>query len=472
MGTDGANVMHDADRSPKATKIAGVDRDARAGQRPAVAARDSLSAGHTVPPSTRAARKRQRKKKGRRLLILVLLPLLAAGAGWSWYSYRAPGAAEPAVATATVTRRDFSSSVLATGAVQPQVGAEVRVGARLSGKVERLYANIGDAVIKGQVVAELEQADLEAVVAQRQAELELARAKLASVQSLLPKEIEKAGLDVEETQAAHALARKQLDREAWLQEQEATSDNEYDEAEQRCVATKTQLEVARKKLELAELGYAEQSRQAEAEVERARSALRNAEIQLSYATIRAPIDGVIASVATQEGETVAAGMQAPTFVTIIDLKRLQVDAYVDEVDIGKVQVGQEARFTVDAFPGREFRGRVTAIYPNAVIQDNVVNYDVVITILDEHQGLLRPEMTASVTILLEQKSGVLAIPAKAVKREQGKNVVYLARDGRPEMREITVGWKDGQWIEVLGGLEEDQTIFLQSPTEVSRNPAP
>ena len=98
-----------------------------------------------------------------------------------------------------------------------------------------------------------------------------------------------------------------------------------------------------------------------------------------------------------------------------------------------------------------------------MIQDNVVNYDVVVDILDEHDGVLRPEMTASVTVLLEQKSDVLAIPAKAVKRQQGKNVVYLSRNGQPQMREITVGWKDGQWIEVLGGLEEGQTILLDAP---------
>ena len=94
-------------------------------------------------------------------------------------------------------------------------------------------------------------------------------------------------------------------------------------------------------------------------------------------------------------------MQAPTFVTIIDLQRLQVDAYVDEVDIGKVKVGQRAVFTVDAFPGTEFEGQVSAIYPKAVIQDNVVNYDVVVDIQTPYHGRLRPEMTASVTIFLE-----------------------------------------------------------------------
>jgi macrolide-specific efflux system membrane fusion protein len=344
------------------------------------------------------------------------------------------------------------------------VGAEVRVGARISGKVASLKANIGDRVTRGQVIAELEKADLEAVVAQRQAELQLAEARLFAVERLMPTEIQKAQHDISRWQASCQLGQQIAAREAELLATDATSTQAVEEAQERLSVAKAELASAEKAHELLQARFEEDRKQATAEIARARSALSNTVVQLSYATITAPIDGVIASVATQEGETVAAGMQAPTFVTIIDLERLQVDAYVDEVDIGKVQPGQKASFTVDTFPGREFRGRVTAIYPKAVIQDNVVNYDVVVEILDEHGGILRPEMTASVTVLLEQKTDILAIPARAVKREQGKNVVYLARNGQPEMREITVGWKDGQWIEVLGGLEEGETVLLESPT--------
>ena len=150
-------------------------------------------------------------------------------------------------------------------------------------------------------------------------------------------------------------------------------------------------------------------------------------------------------------------------MTIIDLERLQVDAYVDEVDIGKVKVGQRAVFTVDAFPAAEFEGKVSAIYPKAVIQDNVVNYDVVVDIETPFHGLLRPEMTASVTILLESREGVLAVPAKAVQRERGKTVVYVLADGRAEPRQIKAGWRDGQWIEVASGLQEGETVLLEAP---------
>jgi multidrug efflux pump subunit AcrA (membrane-fusion protein) len=363
----------------------------------------------------------------------------------------------------TVAPRDFSSSVLATGAVQAQVGAEVRVGARLSGKVEWLYANIGDHVKEEQIVAELEKADLKATVEQRQAELDLAVAKFEAVEALLPKEIEKAQLDLDERQATYELSEKEVERQRRLHARGVAPDEELDEAEERHSVSKTRVASARKALELAETRYDEETRQAKAEVARAEAAWENARVQLSYATITAPIDGVIASVSTEKGETVAAGMQAPTFVTIIDLKRLQVDAFVDEVDIGKVKVGQHAVFTVDAFPATEFEGKVSAIYPKAVIQDNVVNYDVVVDIETPYHGRLRPEMTANVTIFLEKREGVLAVPAKAVQRDRGKNVVYVLADGRAERRQIKVGWRDGQWIEVASGLQEGETVLLEAP---------
>jgi len=412
----------------------------------------------------RSSARKKRRRRNRLVLLTLVLGTVTLAIGWWWYTHSRSGSAEPTTLTATVERRDFSSSVLATGAVKPQVGAEVRVGARISGKVAQLRANIGDRVTQGQVIAELEKADLQAIVAQREAEVRLAQAKLAAVDRLLPKEIQKAELDMTRWQATCTLCEQEIARESRLLRADATSEQSFEQAQERLTVAKAQLASAEKALELAKAEYEENLKQASAEVDRARSALDNANVQLSYATITAPIDGVIASVATQEGETVAAGMQAPTFVTIINLERLQVDAYVDEVDIGKVHPGQEAFFTVDTFPGREFKGRVDAIYPKAVIQDNVVNYDVVVEILDEHGGVLRPEMTASVTILMEAKTDVVAIPAKAVKREQGKNVVYVSNDGHPSVHEITIGWKDGQWVEVLAGLEEGQTVFLEPPT--------
>jgi multidrug efflux pump subunit AcrA (membrane-fusion protein) len=439
------------------------DGTADPGKSNGIATLPTQGAAASSTSSARRAAARRKRKQRRRAVFFVLSVLAVAVTVWWFWPVGSAADVDATPTSETVVRRDFASSVLATGAVQPQIGAEVRVGARISGKVERLLANIGDAVAEGQVVAELEKAELEAVVAERQAELNLAEAKLAAVESLLPQEIEKARLDLEENQATLTLAEKVWRRNRELYDRQVVSDDERDQAEERYAVAGSRVASSRKALELAETRYAEDLRQAKAEVERVRSALENARVQLSYATITAPIQGVIASVSTEEGETVAAGMQAPTFVTIIDLQRLQVDAYVDEVDIGKVKVGQRAIFTVDAFPGTEFEGTVSAIYPKAVIQDNVVNYDVVVDIETPYHGLLRPEMTASVTIFLEKREGVLAVPAKAVQRERGRTVVYVDADGGAEPREIKAGWRDGQWIEVASGLQEGETVFLEVP---------
>jgi RND family efflux transporter MFP subunit len=373
------------------------------------------------------------KKKSRRLIIpLVLLVLAASGVGWWKYASTTKNAEPTGPATAQVIRRDFSSTVLATGAVKSQVGSEVKVGARISGKVIRLYANIGDYVKKGQVIAELEKEDLTARVERNKAELAVAEARIEDVEARLK------------------LAHVQLQRHKELIVSHAVSQDALD--------------IAAKEFTVNQAGL----RLAQRQVDSARAAVKESVANLAYATLTAPISGVIASVSTQEGETVTAGLNAPVFVTIIDLTRLQVDAFVDEVDIGKVQLGQKAVFTVDSFPAREFEGKVVAVYPKAVIQENVVNYDTVIDITSPYDGLLRPDMTTSVTILLEARQGVLAVPAEAVKREKGKTLVYVPANGRAEPREVKTGWKDGPWIEIAGGLKEGETVLLTAPGQTEK----
>jgi RND family efflux transporter MFP subunit len=198
------------------------------------------------------------------------------------------------------------------------------------------------------------------------------------------------------------------------------------------------------------------------QIDQARAVVKVAQANLGYATITAPIAGIIASVSTQQGETVTSGSaaaQAPTFVTIIDLARLEAHAYVDETDIGKVQVGQAATFTVDAFPDREFVGTVTAIYPKAIIQLNVVTYDVVIAI-DNADGLLRPDMTTNVTITVARRERVLTVPNGVVQREGTERHVLVAEGDRLVRRSIGVGWRDKSHTEVLRGLNEGERVVV------------
>ena len=315
------------------------------------------------------------------------------------------------VQTVTVKRRDIISSVLATGIIKPMVGAEVRVGSRASGTVQHLYVNIGDMVKKGQVLAELDPAELQAEANQAKAALENARAN-------------------------YEYAKLDLKRQRSLLKQNFISQNQLDLAEKSFEINKAKLKQAQ-----ANLAYAN--------------------VQLSYTKIIAPISGVIASVSTQEGETVTARFSAPTFVTIIDLKKLEVWAYVDETDIGRVEVGQHATFTVDTYPATDFDGVVTAIYPKAVIQDNVVNYVATIKITNFQGKTLRPEMTATVRILVKTQKNVLAIPRKAVRNEGGEKFVTVLEGGKPQKRRITVGWKNDNFYEVTGGLKEGEKIEIQ-----------
>jgi macrolide-specific efflux system membrane fusion protein len=385
---------------------------------------------------------------------ILLAALAVAGCGSKEEAAAAP--------RAKAVRRELTSTVRATGAVRPQVGAEVRVGSRISGRVVRLHANLKDSVRKGQVLAELEREELDAAAAQRRAEAALAEARLSSLERLFPRELEKAEAEVARWRASEALAKKELGRQDDLLRQEFVSQQSRDQAEERLLAGRAQLDAAVKSRALLVARNEEDRRQGRAELERARAALAAAEVQLSYAEIRAPISGVIGSVSTQEGETVAAGLSAPTFVTIVDLARLQVDAFVDEVDIGKVKVDQKASFGVDAFPSREFEGRVVAIYPKPVVIDNVVKYVVALEISTAYEGFLRPDMTANVAVRIESRRG-LAVPSRAVKRDQGMNVVWVMTAQGAEARPVRVGWKDGPWVEIVGGLEEGQEVLLEAP---------
>jgi RND family efflux transporter MFP subunit len=373
-----------------------------------------------------------KKRIKRAVVVSFVVICVAVGAGWWRYASGKKDTKPVGPTTVQVIRRDFSSTVLATGAVKSQVGSEVKVGARISGKVTRLFANIGDFVKQGQIIAELEKEDLMAKVERTQAELAVAEARIADVQARLN------------------LAEVQYQRQKKLIADSFTSQDAVD--------------TAAKEFNINQAGL----RLAQRQVESARASLKESQANLAYATLTAPISGVIASVATQEGETVTAGLNAPVFVTIIDLNRLQVDAFVDEVDIGKVRVGQKAVFTVDSFPAKQFEGKVVAIYPKAVIQENVVNYDTVIDITSPYDGLLKPDMTASVTIMLEARPLVLAVPAEAVKREKGKTLVYVLNNAQAEPRQVKTGWKDGPWIEVAGGLQEGETVLLSAPGQTDK----
>lgn len=317
--------------------------------------------------------------------------------------------AEAELRTVTAMKRDISPSVMALGVIKPMVGAEVQVGSRVSGIVKTLNVRIGDYVEKGQLIAELDDTELRVRVDQNRAALERAKAD-------------------------YEYSKLNLARQKNLYEQQF---------------------IPRQQLDLAQNSYnvaVAQVRQAEANYE-------SAKIQQSYASIYATISGVIASVSTQEGETVAASLSSPTFVNIIDFDRLEIEAYIDETDIGRIREGLGASFTVDTYPAVEFEGVVQAINPKAVIRDNVVNYVALISIDDMKGHVLRPEMTTNVTIYLERLDDSIVVPSRSLRRERGQWYLYVLENGRPVKRNVEIGIIDNGLTQIKSGIRVNDEII-------------
>ncbi|BAT72168.1 macrolide-specific efflux protein MacA [Thermosulfidibacter takaii ABI70S6] len=360
-----------------------------------------------------------------------------------------------------VKRGDIVLEVTATGTVKAQVGAQVKVGARISGKVERLFVQEGDEVKKGQLIAVIEHKDLKANMLAKKYAMEAAESKLRQIEETYPLKIETQKKKVREAEAEFSLAQVTYQRIVALYKDGLASKQQIDEAYRDLSVKKNRLLAEKKVLEQLEREYNRQREIALRDYEAAKKEYEKAKVVYGYAFIYSPISGVVSSVSTQQGETVVAGLNAPTFITVIDLSRLQVDAYVDETDIGKVKPGQKATFVVDAYPDKVFEGVVSAVYPGAIIRNNVVFYDTKIDIKTPYVGLLKPSMTADVTIIAGTKHNVLVVPAAAVKVGiDGKSYVMLKKKGKWVKTPVKTGWESQGKVEILEGLKEGDVVAL------------
>ncbi len=291
--------------------------------------------------------------------VLLFLALAAAGS-WFMWGGKAP---EPKWKTAAVERGPVQVSVTATGTLQAVV--TVQVGTQVSGTVSALYVDFNSKVAKGQVIARIDTT--------------LLRAALADAQS-----------NLERTSAQQRQAASELKRSEALFARGLISQSDLDQASANASVAAANLSSSR------------------AQVDRAR-------INLRYATIISPIDGIVLSRAVDVGQTVAASFNTPTLFTLAgDLREMQVQASVDEADIGKVAAGQSASFTVDAYPDMAFTGSVKQIRLQPVTVQNVVSYDVVISVPNPDLKLM-PGMTASLTIAVARVEDVLSVPAAALR---------------------------------------------------------
>lgn len=361
---------------------------------------------------------------GRKKVVALAVVLVVITAGALAYFLRRERVARsdasnmPAVVSPEI--QNLAVFVTTTGVVRLKTGAEVRVGAQVSGIVRKLNVTVGSRIQRGDVIAEVDARPIEAQVNQARTQVEMDQLAVAKTQ--------------------RDLSRGQQLLSAELVPRQQTEDLEW------------------------------QYKIAQAKLANSQSNLAAAELTLSYATIKAPISGIVSSVSTQEGETVAASFAAPTFVTIVQDNALELVAMVDETDIANVRPGAPVTFTVEAYTSREFAGTVKRIDPTATIVSGVVNYQVVIEI---RKGLqfLKPDMTANISIQTAKRQA-LVLPGVAIHRDGDRSFVYLLRDRKQEKQNVSVGARYAAVTEIVSGLKPGDRVLTENPQNLKKRDNP
>jgi HlyD family secretion protein len=355
----------------------------------------------------------------KKIIFWVILILLIAGAALGYTYYYKGKESAVKYRTAKVERGALSAFVTANGTINPVI--TVLVGSQVSGTIQKLYADYNSRVKKDQLIAQIDPAIFQAQVSQAKAKVENARASFLNAQA----DIASARSNIESSKANVIKARvsvddtkRNLNRSLELFARNLVSASDRDSAQTAYDSALAQLEAAQaqQKASEAQLDSAQAKLEAaRAQIKQAEAELELAQVNLDHTKISAPVTGIVISRNVDVGQTVAASLQAPTLFTIAqDLTEMQVDTNVSEADIGRVAIGQEATFTVDAFPNLTFQGKVTDIRNAPVTVQNVVTYDVVIQVKNPELKL-RPGMTANASILVAQRENALKIPNSALR---------------------------------------------------------
>jgi HlyD family secretion protein len=515
--------------------------------------------------STKWAKSSVRSKK-RLLIIIASIGVLALAGFYFWGG--STSAAQ--FMTANVERGNLRNTVTATGTLQAVT--TVQVGSQASGTISALYVDFNSTVKKGQVIAQLDPSTTQAQVQQARANLQQAQAGLQQARAGVAQSragvsdaqakalaasstVQNQQAGVSGAEANVAVLKAQLDdANSFTRQQESlvssgviarreleiaqtaskTAEARYNQAVSQLNQAKlseksssgagiaqsqAQIQQAQAQVQNSQAGI----QNAEAQVMQAEAALRLAEISLTHTTIASPIDGIVVSRDVSVGQTVAASLSAPTLFTIAnDLTQMQVIANIDQADIGLVEQAKEANFTVDAFPGNEFKGKIQQIRINPQNVQNVVTYNVVIDV-DNPEQKLKPGMTANLDLTIDKRDNVLKVPNAALRftpqasagqgtqstsggsgqggrrrqtqsaangagdnnaaasdpgqsgnsrggnfapatapvlEGQTRRVWVLGQDGKPQPRRIKVGLSDGASTEVLEGeLKEGDVVI-------------
>ena len=366
-------------------------------------------------------------------LVFALIVLILAGA--AAYHFFHKGKPETQFRTQPVTRGEVVESVTASGTINPV--STVLVGTQVSGRVIKLFADFNSVVKQGQTVALIDPAPFQSQMDQAKANLLQARA------------------NVDKAQAQAHMSEVKLKRTKALFEQALVSQDDLDSAQAEFEMNTAQVSVSKAQLVQVE------------------ASLDLAKTNLGYTSVISPVDGMVVSRAVDVGQTVAASFQTPTLFTIAqDLTKMQIDTSVDEADIGKIAMGQDVTFTVDAYPDQEFGGKVTQVRNAPTTVQNVVTYDVVITVGNPDLKL-KPGMTASTSIISKKMDNALRVPNAALRfkyrdakgAEKGARgpAVWILENGIPKRVPVKPLISDGSFTAIQEDtLKEGQAVITDT----------
>jgi HlyD family secretion protein len=353
--------------------------------------------------------------------------------------------------TIPVTRGAIIRTVTATGTVNPEL--TIIVGTYVSGVIQQLYCDYNTQVKKGQVCAKIDPRPYQTIVDQNKANLAIAKAQL------------------EKDKASLTYMKLSYDRAARLVQTNAVSQDAVDSAKSNYEQAQAQIVFD------------------EATIQHRQAALDAALVNLDYTDIISPVDGTVVSRSVTMGQTVAASFQTPTlFLIATDLAKMEVDTNVSESDIGGVKMGNKAIFTVDAFPKRLFHGTVTQVRQSPQTVQNIVTYDVLVSV-DNSDLALKPGMTASNRIVIDQRNDALRVPNQALRyapgglqaaagqpgaADIGQAQIFVLRDGKPAAIPVIVGLDDETFTELVSGEVKpgDLVITAEQTATSSRTTTP
>jgi HlyD family secretion protein len=396
------------------------------------------------------------KKRRRRIIIVVIAAFVLVGGGYGVFAALRPNHDIDPSKLAEVERGDLARVVVATGKIQPL--SKIELKSKASGLVKKLYVDYGDRVKQGDILAELDKVQLEAVVHEAQANYQAAQAaRDSSMAALERNKVDAEGPDVPFLKLSMERAQQMLKDGVMSKSVVEDAEKNYQLALNKQMSAQRNLVVSR-----AEIA------KAEAQVAQAKASLENAEEDLRNSTIISPITGLVLSRDVNVGDAVSSilvmGSQATLLFSLGDISEVYVQGKVDEADIGKVYMGQPARIVVESFKDKKFIGKVTKISPLGKEKDNVTTFEVRVSISNP-TGELKANMSANAEIVLEEKKSVVMVPEASLIYDKDRNASVESPDAKAENGRkkipVKLGISNGVKTEIVSGINEKQKVILQ-----------